>query len=106
MARGGEIMKKALILCLLLTACVSYSNISQVNKKVDQWDTYTIKESVQNGDKTTYYFFSHSMSANRYEGWYCWESTCDNSGTILAKKEYWIGTDMALQDVRRTKLQR
>ncbi len=100
-------MKKALILCLLLVACApSYKNISQVNERVDKWDTYTIRESVQNGDKTIYYFFTNESGSRGYSGWYCWEYTCDNTGNILSKKEYWIGSDLAFEDFRKTKLKK
>jgi hypothetical protein len=97
-------MKKLIPLAMvlgLLVGCAHITNISQAEKKMEGWGMVMTRESVQEGDNTTFYYFAYYGESFRYSGWYCWEFTCDSKGTILKKREYWVGNDKALEEFKK-----
>jgi len=97
-------MKKIILVLLamaILSGCSRYTNISQIQDKVKKSDMYTITDSIQKGDTTTYYFYAYYGESFRQAGWYCWEYLCDKNGLILKKKEFWVGSDKAFEEFRK-----
>lgn len=97
-------MKKALLVLVAMVSLLGchtpITNISEVQNKFQNWDVHIISDSIQKGDSTIYYFYGYYGESHRQAGWYCWEYTCDKTGLILKKKEYWIGSDLALKEFR------
>ena len=97
-------MKKIIFVLVaigMLGGCATYKNISQVDAKLQNSNVYTIRDSSQKGDTTTYHYYAYYGESFRQTGWYCWEYTCDKTGYILKKREYWIGSDKTLEEFRK-----
>jgi len=88
----------AMVSLLMVVGCIS--NISQVQNKFQHYGMKSLSDVIEKGESTIYYFYVDYGEGFHSYGWYCWEYTCDKSGNILKKREFWIGKDKALEEFR------
>lgn len=100
----GDEMKKLFLTVLalaVLVGCARTYLISDIHKRFDQNYVFTL-DILSLEKEDIYYYYSIQWSAGRpfahsESNWYCWEFTCDKTGKVISKREYWVGPDSALQ---------
>jgi len=78
----------AIVSLIVLIGGCGPTNISRVQDKAGPPG-----DVVQKGNLTIYYYYTFYGEGFRSYGWWCREFTCDKDGTIIKKREYWIGNN-------------